>query len=188
MNVIQIGCNNCADEANKFVTGNKDSIEQFLVIDALPKCVETARNVYSFLGDKLSALNCAVGVENSITNFYFPSADDANDQSSLNKEHLRRHGHSAIKSITVPVLDINDIFKSFSKEVDWLFIDAEGLDTLMLLHLDFDKYKPKNIYYEFAHSDGPFSVGKNHHDLVDKFHRFNYQLTRTDGNIYAKSN
>ena len=186
MNIIQIGCNDCTDEAYKFITENKNNVEKFLVIDALPKCVEIARGTYSFLGNKLNALNCAVGVENSIANFYFPSVDDANGQSSLSEAHLFRHGHSAIGSMTVPILDVNNVFKWFNKEVDWLFLDAEGLDALMLLHLDFEKYKPKNIYYEFAHSDGPFILGANHKNLMDKFYRFNYQLTRTEGNITAK--
>jgi|APGre2960657505_1045072.scaffolds.fasta_scaffold00829_1 FkbM family methyltransferase len=187
MNIIQIGCNDCTDEAFKFITENEKIINKFMVMDALPKCVDSAKKAYLFLGDKLTALHCAVGTENKITDFYFPSTDEMCGHSSLSKEHLYRHEHPALKSLTVPVLDVNDIFRSFNDKVDWLFIDTEGFDAPILLHLDFEKYMPKNIHYEFAHTDGPFITGENHRNLIKKFEKFGYQLQQTSAqNIVAK--
>lgn len=187
MNIIQIGCNDCSDEASKFVLENEKIIKSFLVIDALPKCVDTAKKVYAFLGERVKALHCAAGTENRITSFYYPSDDETCGHSSLSKEHLHRHEHPVLNSLTVPVLDINDIFKSFNEKVDWFFIDTEGLDAVILLHLDFEKYAPENIHYEFAHADGPFTTGKNHIELIKKLEKFNYSLKQTSAqNITAR--
>jgi FkbM family methyltransferase len=189
MNIIQIGCNDCTDEAFKFITENEKDIKKILIIDALPKCTEIAKNTYSFLGERLSVLHCAVGTKNAITNFYFPPEDDKCGHSSLSKEHLHRHEHPILTSLTVPVLDINVIFDSFNDEVDWFFIDTEGLDVEILLHLDFNKYKPKNIHYEFAHSDGPFITGQKHQSLINKFESYNYNIKQTSvQNITANKN
>lgn len=179
MNIIQIGCNDCSDEANKFIQENKEKINKFLVIDALPRCTEIAKTTYAFLGEKVSVLNCAVGIENTITNFYFPSYDDKCGHSSLSINHLHQHQHKTINNITVPVIDVNLIFKFFNEKVDWFFIDTEGFDVPILLHLDFDIYRPNNIHYEFAHSDGPFNVGVKHHQLIEKFKKYHFNLTKT---------
>ena len=187
MNIIQIGCNDCNDEANKFILENKDLINKFLVIDALPKCTEIAKATYSFLGDKLTVVNCAIGTENGLIKFYFPSNDDKCGHSSISENHLYRHLHESVSSITVPIVDANLIFEFFKEKVDWSFIDTEGLDVSILLHLDFEKYAPDNIHYEFAHSDGPFTVGSKHSELVQKLGGYNYSLTRTSAqNITAR--
>ena len=51
MNILQIGCNTCKDDAFDFISKNQDEVKLFIVIDALPACVEKAKNVYSFLGN-----------------------------------------------------------------------------------------------------------------------------------------
>ena len=177
MNIIQIGCNDCiGDDAYKLVIHNEKLVKKLLVIDALPKCVDAAKKAYSFLGERLTAVSCAVGMENKITNFFFPENDEMSPHASLRREHLPHCLHTLVNRISVPVLDINDVLRSFNDDVDWLFIDTEGFDALILLHLDLERYSPKNIYYEFAHTDGPGHFGKNHYDLIEKLKKAGYIL------------
>ena len=186
MNIIQIGCNDCNDEANNFILKNKDNINKFLVVDALPKCTDIAKTTYAFLGDKLTVLNCAVGNSNHITKIYYPASDDKSAHASLSENHLYAHLHKEVNNITIPVIDVNLIFEYFSEPVDWFFIDTEGLDVDILLHLDFDKYAPYNIHYEFSHSDGPFTVGVKHSELTQKLNGYGYLSNRTSAqNITA---
>ena len=72
MNIVQIGCNDCSDHVYDFVKENQQQITKFVVVDALPKCVEIAKLKYEFLKDKVTVLNCAVGLKNEIIKFYYP--------------------------------------------------------------------------------------------------------------------
>ena len=65
MNIIQIGCNDCNDHVFDFIKENQNIINNFFVVDALPKCCEKAQEVYSFI-DNLKIFNKAIGLENTI--------------------------------------------------------------------------------------------------------------------------
>lgn len=179
MNIIQIGCNNCDDHVFEFVSQNKDKITNFLVIDAMPKCVEIAKDKYFFLGEKLIAINCAVGIENRILQFFYPENDETSPHASILSFHVKNHRHPNLKSFYVPCLNINNIVDIFDNGVDRLYVDMEGLDVVTLLSLDYNNCKPKYIEYEFYHSDGSFSSGKNHAQLVDLLRNHGYSIRKS---------
>ena len=89
MNIVQIGCNNCEDEVFNFIDKNKESICKFLVIDALPKCVEIAKTKYAFLESKLIAVNCAIYNENSIVKLIFPKDGQTSAHASIFENHVK---------------------------------------------------------------------------------------------------
>ena len=186
MNIIQIGCNNCEDHVFDFISSNKDAIKKFLIIDALPDCVSKAKNKYSFLGEKLIAVNCAVANSRGVLNFFYPKNDSLSPHASLLQSHVSNHLHQNIESISVPCLHINDIIDSFVEQVDRLYIDIEGLDVITLLSLDYSKLKPKYIEYEFCHADGSFTIKDNSKKLIDLLTNNNYELSRcSEYNISA---
>lgn len=187
MNILQVGCNNCDDHVFDFIADNKDLINLFVVIDALPDCVSIAKEKYSFLGKKLHPLNCAVSDKNGVLEFFYPQGEDKSAHASLSKSHLIDHRHPILDSFFVPSLNLNCLLDSYKNSIDKLYIDMEGLDTKTLLNLDFEKNKIKYIEYEFYHSDGSFSVGENHNALVEKFYKYNYILSRaSEYNIKAE--
>lgn len=188
MNIIQIGCNNCEDHVFDFVSTNRDSISNFLVIDALPKCVEIASQKYNFLGDRLIAVQCAVAPENGILKFFYPTTDDCSAHSSLLKNHVNNHHHKDLNYFFIPTLDINTIFNFFFNNVERLYVDIEGLDVVTILNLDFEKNKPKYIEYEFYHADGTFSYNKNSDKLLSLLQSHNYSLEQSGYNVIAKLN
>jgi hypothetical protein len=49
-------------------------------------------------------------------------------------------------------MKINEVFEKYKlKEIDILFIDAEGLDDEIIKTIDFNKYKISRIYFENLH-------------------------------------
>lgn len=188
MNIIQIGCNDCKDRVYDYILSNKDIVTKFLVIDALPKCVEMAKERYSFLGEKLIAINCAIAPQRGIMKIFFPKDDQVSAHASLLQFHVKNHRHNLLDFFYVPVLNINDIISSF-EEIDRLYIDIEGLDAITLLNFNFNYIKPKYIEYEFYHSDGSFSFDKNHNSLISLLESVGYKLKKSgEYNIIAELN
>ena len=141
MNVIQIGCNNCDDHVFDFILKNKDEIKLFVVVDALPNCIVTAKEKYSFLGKKLHPLNCAISATNGVLEFFYPQSDEKSPHASLSKNHLINHRHKTLDSFFIPSLNLNSLLDSYKNLIDRLYIDIEGLDVEALLSLDFEKNK-----------------------------------------------
>lgn len=186
MNIVQIGCNNCEDEVFDFVNKNKESISKFLVIDALPKCVEIAKAKYAFLENKLIAVNCAIYNDNSIVKIIFPKDGQTSAHASIFENHVKTHGHSKCDFLFLPTLNLNNIFEFMQGHVDRLYIDIEGYDVEALLKLDYKKYKPKYIEYEWVHSDGVHSSNINHNKLVSLLTNNNYKIEKQGNNSIAQ--
>lgn len=191
MNIIQIGCNDCNDEVFKFVVNNANKINNFVAIDALSKATDIARNKYSFLGDKLTVINCAVGLKSGLLFFYHPQNDDVSAHASLSLDHLKGHSHKVINRITVPTIEINTLLSDIVEKIGQInrfYIDTEGFDVPLLMQLDINKYKIDYIEFEYTHSDGVFKTGENLNKLLEKL-KINYNSLNKNGgyNIIAQS-
>ena len=186
MNIVQIGCNNCEDEVFKFVSDNKDSVSKFLVIDALPECVEIAKIKYAFLEHKLVPANCAIYNDNTIVKLVYPESGGTSAHASVFENHVKMHGHSKCNFLFLPSLTLNNIFEFMKGQVDRLYIDIEGYDVEALLKLNYEKYKPKYIEYEWVHSDGVFTSNLNHNKLVDLLTKNNYKVEKQGYNSIAQ--
>lgn len=188
--ILQIGCNNCEDSVKEFVLKNQEKIDNFIVVDALPKSIDCAKKVYSELGPKLIPIICAVGVKNGVIPFYFPESEEGSVHASASLEHVFQHRHEKVNVFYSPVVDINNLFESLGlTRISRLYIDMEGWDVDALLHLDFSGLEIPFIEYEFTHSDGTFSVGEKHQTLVNKLSSLGYSLIRSgEYNILATKN
>lgn len=191
MNIIQIGCNDCNDEVFKFVSNNANNITNFVAIDALPKATDIARNKYSFLGDKLIVINCAVGLKSGLFSFYYPENNDISEHASLSLDHLKGHQHKIINKILIPTIEINTLLSDIVDEIGQInrfYIDTEGYDVPLLLQLDLAKFKLDYIEFEYHHSDGVNKTGNNLDKLIEKL-KINYNSLNNSGeyNIIAQS-
>ena len=188
MNVIQLGCNNCEDHVLELVKVKSHEIQNLILVDALPTCVEIAKRQYSFLLEKLIVINAAIGTENGLIDIFYPNVDDKSIHASFDPNHLFAHGHEKLTKIKVPSLNINNFFKSLNLEkIDYLFVDMEGMDVITLLEMDFEKYDPTFLRYEHKHSEGPNKTGgQNHLKLLEKLRKFNYSLSSDDVDTVAK--
>lgn len=187
MNVIQIGCNNCDDEIYKLIEKNQGLITKLIVVDALPKCIDIANERYSFLKEKLIAINCAIGLETEIVDFFFPTNDESSAHASILKNHVINHRHESVNKLSIQCFEINEFLKNQNiGEINLLAIDIEGLDVDVLLKLNLEEYKINQIVYEFYHSDGTFNTGEKHNQLIKKLKENNYQLQQiSEYNILA---
>jgi len=175
MNILQIGCNDCNDHVYEFVFKNQNSIKKLILVDALPKCTEIAKNVYDFFVDK-DIINKAIGVENKMCKFFFPKDHEDSAHASLNESHLKNHEHQNIDSIDIECIDINDFLEKLPP-IDRMYIDLEGLDADVLLHLNLDKFDIPYIEYEILHTDGTFYRGQKYQLLLEKFARYGYKVS-----------
>lgn len=190
MVIFQVGCNNCQDDVRDFVLKNQETISKFIVVDALPKSISAAREVYSGLGQKLIPIISAVGTSNGIIPFYFPESEEGSVHASANLEHVFRHQHQKVYSFYSPLLDINQIFASLSlSKIDRLYLDMEGWDAETILHIDFSKVEIPFLEFEFTHSDGTFSTGENLNKVINKLQALGYEITRSgEYNLTATKN
>ncbi len=75
---------------------------------------------------------------------------------SIMKSHLNRHGYEDenIETFTADAITISELFDMFNlTEINYLFIDIEGIDFDVLKTIDFNKYKIKCIQIEHLHLD-----------------------------------
>jgi FkbM family methyltransferase len=184
MNIIQIGCNDCADHVFEYVSKHRDEVSAFMVVDALHGCVATAKQKYGFLGSRLIPVNCAVGTMNGLTEFYFPQGEDMSAHASMSADHLRNHLHNRLQSIVVPCLSLNVLVAAFSRPVDRLYIDLEGSDVDVLLSFALGQFKPKFLEYEFLHSDGTFHQGDKHQQLLRLLQECGYSYRQSESSAY----
>ena len=182
MNIIQIGCNSKKDYVFDFVKEKGDQVQKLIIVDALPDCIIPAKEQYFFLGEKLTVVNTAIGVMNGLIDFFHPENDSQSIHSSFDLNHLFQLGHQRVKKITLPCLNINNFIESLKLEkIDYFFIDVEGMDVIVLLEMDFDKYSPTNLRFEHHHSEGVSKTGgENLSSLTDKLKKFNYSVSVID--------
>ena len=94
--------------------------------------------------------------------FFYHKEDGPNyEVSSVNKEHILKHviynnklTEEGIVELSVPALTINNLFEKHNLyHIDFLHIDAEGIDDQIIMSIDFEKYNIEKIYFEHQHID-----------------------------------
>lgn len=181
MNIIQIGCDICIDDAFTLVSENREKIEKLIIIDAMPTAIKIAKEKYNFLGSKFIAVQCAIGTINGVVEIFHTNDSTGRcAQASLLKDFISQI-HSDVISTYVPCLTINDFLKSINlKALDYLFIDVEGLDAMILLDMDFDRFLPNTIMCEYSHADGLFKTTEKYELLLKKLISYNYKVDKLD--------
>ena len=101
--------------------------------------------------------------------------------SSFNKEHVIEHKPedeiNEIKSLDIPCMTFNNIMEKYNLiDLDYLFIDTEGLDVYIIASIDFQKYNIKNIIFEQIHADGPFNIGENAKQTLNYLEQLGYEF------------
>lgn len=189
MKFIQIGAHVGNDEAFEII--KKHNIELGVLIEPLPYLIPHLKENYKNIKN-IHIENIAINSSNLDNNFYLyvDIRDPFTQLSSVDKTHLIHHGvpEDKIKQIPIKTSTLEQILDKYSiKELDYLFIDTEGLDCDILLDLDFNKFKINNIYFETSHSDGAFSHGGiKLNSIIEKLKSHNFKYTQiNNSNIYA---
>lgn len=158
MTVIQIGANQGNDELTSLIKDKK--INKLILIEPLDIHNSKLEECYNNISNKFIE-NIAICDDPSIKeiSFFFHKEDGVDyglsfEIATLDKNHILKHGRGeeGIVEIKVPSLTINELFEKHNlKEIDILFIDAEGFDHEILKSIDYNKYSIKHLYFENLH-------------------------------------
>ena len=89
---------------------------------------------------------------------------------SLNPVHALGHNKEfsgKIDEIKVRGISFDTLINKFEiEQIDVLHTDTEGYDARLLSVFPFDKIKPRELIFEYKHSDGVFTIGKNFAKLL----------------------
>jgi FkbM family methyltransferase len=178
MTIVQIGCNDGKDHVLDFCLKNKQSIEEIYLIEPNPEALEDCKQTYSdFKQAKFYNLAIVPNDVESI-NLHIPQAKSLNGHASTITNHLTAHGHADFKTINVSARSLDRFFDSNEiTKCDRLYIDAEGLDSDILLGLDTPKYKIARIEFEVIHTDGVNTKAEKYSSCIEKLIALGYQQT-----------
>lgn len=169
MKVIQIGANSGKDHVFDFALNNRQDIELLVLVEPIPFLIETLKSQYK--GFEVAVVEAIAISDEETPNFTLYYEEDSNyEVSSFSKKHILDHGcpDYKIKSVEVPAMTINQLLDKYEiTELDYLFIDAEGLDVHLISSIDFTKYKISNIFFEIAHTDGAKTRGSNLSEITE---------------------
>lgn len=162
MKVVQIGSNKGNDSLSEHLLSNYDELELGLFVEAIPFHINDLKKCYSKF-ENVIIENIAIKTpdyQGDKIKFYLHTKDDPYYEiSSSNKEHVLQHERDIpylqggkIIEFELNCICLDDLFEKYNIiNLDWLFLDAEGIDAKILLSLDWKKYNIKRVEFEFLH-------------------------------------
>ena len=186
MKVIQIGANNGKDETFNFIKKNNDKIELALIIEPIPfkSIQDSLKSQYKEINNAIIE-NIAISLDEKefMTLYYLENSNY--EVSSFSSNHTETHSPDLekfpLREMQVPCRNINQIIDKYNiKKLDYLFIDAEGLDVHIIGAIDFNTCDIDNIIFEAAHADGPFKQENNLREILGYLRGMGYKLEKYD--------
>lgn len=157
MKIVQLGAATGNDHVTELVK-SVDDVEFLLLVEPNPKVQNKLRECYNFLPRALFEQVAIVpNYDNGFEmNMFFAERDvpGGYQVTSLFKNHLEKHQYSTdeIESFQTKCITMSDLLDQYNiLELDYLFVDIEGMDEEVLLNLDLKKYNIKNICIEVIH-------------------------------------
>lgn len=161
MKIVQLGASIGNDHVTRLVQ-SQQNVEFLLLVEPNPKVQDKLRTCYEFAPFTIFETVAIVpdysrGYE---TNMFFAEKDGHGGYqvTSLFREHLEKHQYIGddIESFITKCTTLQDLFEKYNiLDLDYLFIDIEGVDEEVLLNLDLNKYDVKNICIEVLHIKNP---------------------------------
>jgi FkbM family methyltransferase len=140
-------------------------------IDARPNSM-TAFNKY-----RPEDINLEIGIskQNSVLDFYY--FDDNSTMNSFSKEYLEsigmmKHVNKVMKVTTSPLKEILQNQPIPADGIDYMNIDAEGLDLEVIHSNDFERFRPKIISVEVSPINTVEEVSSN--EIYKELERLGY--------------
>lgn len=108
---------------------------------------------------------------------------DSLDREAIKRtEWVTKNPSRLIKAMTVPAMRLQTLLDAYEvPHIDYFVIDAEGHDKIILDQLDFSRYSPKFILYEYNHLNS-----KDRRELVVRLRNQGYDLTTLKRDIFAQ--
>ena len=107
---------------------------------------------------------------------------------SFNKNHLLNHRtkrflieEDDIDKIPIKTVKFEDLIDKYSiTEIDKILIDIEGYEYEILKDMDLKKVRINSILFEYKHFDGYLKSGDKLQEIIQKFEKNNYKISKID--------
>lgn len=159
--IVQIGTNKGDDELSPIIKDNKDNIGNLILVEPLSLHNKAIEANYNEIANKHIENIVILKEESSVPIPFFYHKNDGPDYevASLTREHILKHEavnpkitKDGIVETTVPGLTLNQLFDKHNlSDIDVLFIDAEGMDDVMIYSIDFSRFNIGTLYFENCH-------------------------------------
>lgn len=160
-----------------------------LLIEPVPWLFEKLAARYS--GDPNIILhNSVISEAAGEVDFYAPlesanEIDRIGDQlGSLNPSHAVLHNpqfREKFEKISVHADTFESIFAKYDiKSVKFLVTDTEGHDAIILSQFPFDRFKPRQVMFEYKHIDGVYRIGPKFAQLLIMLDGAGYRMKILD--------
>jgi GR25 family glycosyltransferase involved in LPS biosynthesis len=162
MKIIQIGANKANDELSQYLKSNYDSLEFGLFVEANSLHINDIKECYKKYNNLIVenvAIKTPLQNTDKLTIYYHTNEHPDYGMASCDIEHIKKHmtwcpplQGGEIKSFDVKCITLEELFDKYSvEELDWLYLDIEGIDAEVLLTFNWQKYKIKRIEFEQLH-------------------------------------
>lgn len=169
-----------------------------LLVEPVPHLFSKLEEKYGNTPDVV-LMNKCLASHDGVVDFYAPTQeasqknlDGYGDQlGSMEPTHAEKHGKkfaALTEKLIVPCIKWETLLDdSQCEEIDFLFTDTEGYDARLLAAFPFHRLHPRQIAFEYKHSDGTFNLGKNLGSLLIRLDSLNYHVRVVDPeNMYAQ--
>ena len=169
-----------------------------LLVEPVPHLFAALEERYRKHSDILLVNKC-LALHDGVVDFYAPTQeastknlDGYGDQlGSMEPTHAERHGKkfaALTEKLTVPCIKWDTLINETQCEsIDFLYTDTEGYDARLLGVFPFHRLHPRQIAFEYKHSDGTFNLGRNLGSLLILLDSLDYSVRVVDPeNMYAQ--
>lgn len=188
MKIVQIGAGHGFDHVSKLIEG-KD-VDMLILVEPNPLNIPKLRECYKDINNVIID-DVAIGLVDDVVQKLYYSTNNLPDYqfASFIIEHILKHGLSmdSIKHFDVFCKTLTTFLDSHNVyDLDYLFLDIEGIDAEVVLSFNPSKFNIKNIQLEHLHlgdnKDNVYnhliSHGYEISDSVD-FYGFDVLFTKT---------
>lgn len=172
MKIVQIGACRGNDHVTKLVKDN--NVEFLLLVEANPFNIESLKQCYAEYNCIIENIVINVEeIEGTIPFYYSINDGPGYEVSSIIKSHtMKYYREDEIRQFDLPSTTIYNLLDKYNiKELDYLFLDIEGIDADIALSLNISNWNIKNIQIEFLH------LGHQRENVINHFKQYGYELT-----------
>lgn len=159
--VVQIGTNNGLDHVRDLCL-RESPIAVYLVEPFSVHNSDIRKNYSGIANVCLENIAITPTPQDTVELFYTEQDGPANDPTksyqvaSIKPEHIVKHAYdpTMLQSVVVPAMTLNAFFAKHNlHNIDYLFLDIEGIDFEVLRSIDFSRYTIRHLQIEHLHLD-----------------------------------
>jgi GR25 family glycosyltransferase involved in LPS biosynthesis len=162
MKIVQLGANKASDDLSDHLLLNYEDLEFGLFVEANKLHIDDIKECYKKYKNVIVeniAIKTPLQEQDVLTMYYHTNEHPNYGITSCDINHLKKHVEvcphlwgGEIKSFDVPCITLENLFSKYSiVDLDWLYIDVEGIDAELLLTFNWKKYNIKRIEFENLH-------------------------------------